>query len=196
MANLKARFATLSLAAFVGFTSTGAQAGPYGDDLGRCLVSSTSSLDKRAMVKWLLATAAMHPDVQPLAVVSTQQRDNLNKAVGTLFERLLSQSCRQQAVQAFNFEGLSAIEHSFQILGQVAARELFADPTVVAGMAEVTKQEVTNQEVTKQEVTKQEVTKQEVAKHADSRKSVTAGRKSANGPRNGAAPSVRSKVTR
>ena len=195
MANLKARFATLSLAAFVGFTSTGAQAGPYGDDLGRCLVKSTSSADRREMVKWMLATAALHPDVQPIAAVSPQQRDTLNKAMGMLFERLQTQTCSQQAVQAFKFEGVSAIEYSFQLLGHVAVRELFADSSVVAGMAEVTKQEVTKQEVTKQEVTKQEVTKQEVTKHAESRKGVTNGRKTVAGSRNGAAPSVRSKVT-
>ena len=170
MPNLNALFATLSLATFLGFTSTGAEAGPYGDDLGRCLVKSTTSADKRVLVKWMLATAALHPDIQPIAAVSTQQRDGLHKAVGMLFDRLLTQTCSQQAIQAFNFEGGSTIEYSFQIPGQVAARELFADPTVVAGMAEMTK-------------------------HAESRKGATVGGKTAAGSRIVAAPSRPSKVT-
>ena len=139
MANPNALFVTLSLATLLGFTSLDAAAGPYGDDLGRCLVKATTSTDKRALVKWMLATAALHPDLKAIAAVSAQQHDAFNQAVGTLFERLLTHSCRQQAQQAAKFEGPSSIEASFQILGQVAARELFADPSVAAGMAEVTK---------------------------------------------------------
>ena len=138
MANLNALFATLLLATLLGFASTEAEAGPYGDDLGKCLVNATTSTDKRAVVKWMLATAALHPDVKAITV-STQQYDALNKATGTLFERLLTKTCRQQAQQAVKFEGESTIESSFQILGQAAARELFAYPSVAAGMADMTK---------------------------------------------------------
>lgn len=140
MANLNALFATLSVATLLGFTSTKAEAGPYGDDLGKCLVNSTTSTDKRALVKWMFATAALHPDFKLITAVSTQQYDALNKAVGTLFDRLLTKTCRQQAQQAVKFEGDSTIESSFQILGQAAARELFAYPSVAAGMADMTKQ--------------------------------------------------------
>ena len=139
MANLNALFATLSLATLLGFPSMDAVAGPYADDLGKCLVKSTTSADKRELVKWMLATAALHPDLKAIATVSAQQHRAFDQAVGTLFERLLTHSCRQQAQQAAKFEGASSIEASFQILGQVAARELFADPIVAAGMAEATK---------------------------------------------------------
>ena len=139
MANLNALFATLSLATLLGFTLTDAEAGPYGDDLGKCLVNSTTSTDKRALVKWMFATAALHPEVKPIAAVSTQQRDAFNKTIGTLFDRLLTKTCRQQAQQAVKFEGESTIESSFRILGQVAARELFAYPSVAVGMADMTK---------------------------------------------------------
>lgn len=138
MANLNALFATLLLATLLGLASTEAEAGPYGDELGKCLVSSTTSTDKRALVKWMLATAALHPDVK-LITVSTQQYDALNMATGTLFDRLLTKTCRQQAQQAVRFEGESTIESSFQILGQAAARELFASPSVVAGVADMAK---------------------------------------------------------
>ncbi|MGZ8993582.1 MAG: hypothetical protein ACXW16_06150 [Burkholderiaceae bacterium] len=171
MPNLNALFATLSFATFLGFTSTGAEAGPYADDLGKCLVKSTTSADKRALVKWMFATASLHPDIQPIAAVSAQQRDSLNKAIGALFDRLLTQTCSQQAIQAFNFEGGSTIEYSFQILGQVAARELFADSAVVAGMANMTK-------------------------HAESRNGATVGGKTVTGSRIVAAPSGPSKVRR
>jgi len=139
MANRNALFATLSLATLLCFTSTEAEAGPYGDDLGKCLVKSTTSTDKRALVKWMIATAALHPDLTLITTVSTQQYDAFNKAIGTLFERLLTKTCRQEAQQAVKFEGESTIESSFQMLGQAAARELFAYPSVVAGMADMAK---------------------------------------------------------
>ena len=139
MANLNALFTTLSLTTLLGFTSMDVAAGPYGDDLGKCLVKATTSADKRALVKWMVATAALHPDLKAITAVSAQQHDAFNQAVVTLFERLLTNSCKQPAEQAAKFEGASSIEASFQILGQVAARELFAEPSVAAGMTEVTK---------------------------------------------------------
>lgn len=170
MANLNALFATLSVATLLGFTSMKAEAGPYGDDLGKCLVNSTTSTDKRALVKWMFATAALHPDFKLITTGSTQQYDALNKAVGTLFDRLLTKTCRQQAQQAVKFEGDSTIESSFQILGQAAARELFAYPSVAAGMADMTK-------------------------HADSRKGIPALGNTAAGYRIVAAPFDPPRVT-
>lgn len=140
MVNLNALIATLSLATLLGFTSMKAEAGPYGDDLGKCLVNSTTSTDKRGLVKWMLAKAALHPDVKLITALSTQQYEALNKATSTMFERLLTKTCNQQAQQAVKFEGESAIESSFQILGQAAARELFASPGVAPGVADLTKQ--------------------------------------------------------
>ena len=170
MANLNALFATLSVATLLGFASTMAEAGPYGDDLGKCFVNSTTPTDKRALVKWMFATAALHPDLTLLTAVSTQQYDAFNKALGTLFERLLTKNCRRQAQQAVKFEGESTIESSFQILGQAAARELFAHPSVAAGMADI-------------------------AKHADSRKGIPVLGNTAPGSRVVAAPFDPMRVT-
>ena len=69
MANLNALFATLSVATLLGFASTMTEAGPYGDDLGKCFVNSTTPSDKRALVKWMFATAALHPDLALLTAV-------------------------------------------------------------------------------------------------------------------------------
>lgn len=47
-----------------------AHAGPYSDDLGKCLVASTTAADKGALVKWMFATAALHPAVKSVASVT------------------------------------------------------------------------------------------------------------------------------
>jgi len=65
--------------------------------------------------------------------------DKANKRTADLFMKLLTDTCRQQAKKAIQYEGQLAIQTSFQILGQVAAKELFSSPEVAAGMSELDK---------------------------------------------------------
>jgi len=116
-----------------------AQAGLYADDLARCLVESTTAADKNALVKWMFATMALHPAVKSIASVTDAERTRSTRSTAELFEKLLIGSCRTQAQQAVKYEGAIALQSGFQILGQVAARELFADPNVAHGLAELEK---------------------------------------------------------
>ncbi|MBC2729854.1 hypothetical protein [Thiobacillus sp.] len=114
-----------------------AQAGPYSDDLAKCLVESTTTTDKNALVKWMFATAALHPAVKSIASITDAERAQSTRSTAELFVKLLTESCRAQAQQAVKYEGATALQTGFQILGQVAARELFADPNVAQGLAEL-----------------------------------------------------------
>jgi len=116
-------------------TITPAEAGPYGDDMAKCLVRSTSSADRSSLVQWIFAAAAAHPDVKSLVAVSQKQRDRLNKTTAKLFEKLLTASCRKETQAAVKYEGRQTIETSFNVLGQVAGRELFTDPQVTSSVA-------------------------------------------------------------
>jgi predicted GNAT family N-acyltransferase len=113
------------------------QAGPYSDDLAKCLVESTTAADKNALVKWMFATAALHPAVKSIASVTDAERAQSTRSTAELFEKLLTESCRTPAQQAVKYEGAAALQTGFQMLGQVAARELFADPGVTHGLAEL-----------------------------------------------------------
>ncbi len=55
--------------------------------------------------------------------------------MGNLLMRLLTESCKKEAEKALEFEGDATMQASFQVLGQVAGRELFASPEVAEGMA-------------------------------------------------------------
>lgn len=74
-----------------------------------------------------------------MSAVTTQQRDALSKSAGALFQRLLLESCRPETQQAVQNEGPQTIQSAFQVLGQVAARGLFADPHVLEGMKSLSK---------------------------------------------------------
>lgn len=109
-------------------------AGPYGDAMAKCLVNSTSAADRTALVQWMFATAALHPDVQRLSAASDADRESLNKRMGALVERLLTKACISEAKEAIRYEGNATIEASFTVLGQVAGRQLLSEPSVAAGM--------------------------------------------------------------
>lgn len=116
-----------------------AVAGPYADELAKCLVKSTTEADKNSLVKWMFAAAALHPAVKPIASVSDEQRDELNRGAARLFERLVAESCRAETQEALKNEGPSTVQAGFQVLGQVAARGLLSDPGVARGLADLGK---------------------------------------------------------
>jgi hypothetical protein len=121
------------------FSARAASAGPYGDTLGKCLVSSTTSTEKTTLVRWMFAMMALHPDVQSSSSITPEQRAQLTKETAQLFQRLLIESCRNETREAIKYEGEATIQTSFSLLGQVAARELFLNPKVSGGLSELEK---------------------------------------------------------
>lgn len=116
-----------------------AQAGPFGDELAKCLVRSTTPDDKTALVQWIFAVMGMHPQVRQLTLISPEKRNELNKRMGDLMIALLVDRCGKESREAINNEGMGTIETSFNLLGQVAAKELFTDPQVAAGLEDFSK---------------------------------------------------------
>lgn len=110
-------------------------AGIYTDDLSRCLVEKSTTEDKLALVKWMFTAMSLHPAVQNIATVSSKQRDVADKAMADLMVNLLSVECLEQSKKAIKYEGETAIQSSFKILGEIAAKELFANPEVAKGLS-------------------------------------------------------------
>ncbi len=114
---------------------TSAMAGIYADELGKCLVESTSQRDRLDLVQWLFSAASLHPAVEPITSVTEEQLDAANKTIAELVTELLTDSCRSETEKASQYEGMSTLETAFTVLGQVAGQELFSSPEVSAGMA-------------------------------------------------------------
>lgn len=109
-------------------------AGPYADDLSKCLLESTTKQDRVDLVQWMFAAASAHPAVQPYSSVTEEQLDAANKKMADLMMRLLTETCRETTIKALKYEGLATIESSFNLLGQVAGQELFASPEVAEAL--------------------------------------------------------------
>ncbi|MBY5991495.1 hypothetical protein [Ferrimonas balearica] len=111
------------------------QAGVYSQDLSRCLVEGSTTEDKFLLVKWMFSAAAQHPAVGDIADLSEAQADLINRDAANLFVTLITEVCKETAVKAVKFEGPKALEGAFEVLGQVAATELFASPEVAKSLA-------------------------------------------------------------
>lgn len=117
-----------------------AQAGPYGDDLSKCLVSSTSDAERTVLMKWIFSAIALHKDAAPYVDMPADVRAGITRDAAGMFMTLLTERCKAQTHEAFKYEGQAAIGNAFQVLGQVASQGLFTDPAVAAGLADLTGQ--------------------------------------------------------
>ncbi len=113
------------------------RAGAYADTMAKCIVSGSSEADRRIFVRWLFSAIALNPDVTPMSAISPQQRHAMNKETAALLQRLLTQSCRREVVEAIKYEGPQAVEYAFNVFGQVAGREMFASPHVAQAMTDM-----------------------------------------------------------
>ncbi|ACD93877.1 hypothetical protein [Trichlorobacter lovleyi] len=107
-----------------------AWAGPFTDEMSKCLVRSTSEADKTLLIKWIFAAMATHPDVRSLSAVTPEKGEQLNKETAKLVMRLLTVSCKTETRQAVEFEGEDTFKASFGVLGQVAMQGLMANAEV------------------------------------------------------------------
>jgi len=114
-------------------------AGPYADDMAKCMVNATSPADRTLLVKWLFSLVTLHPDLQSMAAVTPKQRDELARQAAALLQRLLTESCQKETRAALHNEGQQTIEYAFTVLGQVAGRGMMGDPRVAAGARDVEK---------------------------------------------------------
>lgn len=115
-----------------------ATAGLYSDDLARCLVSATSTGDKLSLIRWVVVQITKHPDVGDLSHITPAQGKTADMEVARLFERLITDNCRDPSKAAFRYEGRDAFKASFEVLGTVAMQELVAHKDVDAGFSSFT----------------------------------------------------------
>ena len=115
-------------------------AGPYSDDLKRCLVESTSKRDNIVLVRWLSKALLAHPEVKDLAVIGSAKAAQIDKDFARYIERLLGDNCSAPFANVMRYEDPDAVRKSFEFLGQVALKELMDNPQVQEAVSGVLKQ--------------------------------------------------------
>lgn len=134
------RYATVALlaGALASIPANDASALETDDGLQACIVRSATDDDRRALARWMFAALARHPDLQDMGEVSEAQREDANRGMGAMMERLLTVDCAAQARQSVQSGKTDqAFEQAFGMLGQLAGESLFEDPAVSAEAAAI-----------------------------------------------------------
>jgi len=111
-------------------------AGPFTDEMAKCLVTSTNDRDRTRLVKWIFRVYGDHPKVTYMVDLSDREKKVIDKDVADLFTRLLSEDCIDETKKALDYEGENVMFNAFQILGQVAAQGFNNNPDVMKSINE------------------------------------------------------------
>ena len=121
-------------ALFIGLALMGATqmsvAGPTVDQLSDCLMKSTTATDKTAVLQWTFVALSSHPDLKAFSNVSATQKEQLDKNLAQVLQRILVEQCSAQTKAVIQAEGLQAVGDSFQELGQITGEEILKNPEV------------------------------------------------------------------
>lgn len=115
--------------------SLSALAGPYSDDLAKCMVESATKEDRQVFAQWMVAAMAQSPSVSSMVNVSAESMDKANAAAAAMATRLVTEACKDKAKKALRYEGAQVMPMSFSVLGEALMNELFSSPEVRKAMA-------------------------------------------------------------
>ncbi len=105
-------------------------AGPFEDEMAKCLVTSTNKRDKTKLIKWIFRVYGDHPEVTYLLDLSDREKMVIDKDIANIFTRLLSEDCIDETKKALDYEGENVMFNAFRILGNVAAQGIVDNPEV------------------------------------------------------------------
>ena len=105
-------------------------AGPFEDDMSRCLVLATSYKDNSLLGRWLVRVYGEHSDSEDLTNLTLYKKEAIDRDMARLFTRLLSEDCKVETKKALKFEGDGVMFNAFRVLGEVAGKELIEDKNV------------------------------------------------------------------
>ena len=127
------RYSAAAVAALLGVVfAAPVRAGPRTDALGGCLIRSSSDADRAVLMRWSFLTIAAHPGVQDLTAISETMREEISRAAGRFFSRLLTVDCRRETIAALSSDGPGSIEMAFRTLGETTTAALLNSPAGAA----------------------------------------------------------------
>ena len=88
-------FSALTAVALLGSAQL-ATAGPTVDQLSDCLVKSTTETDKKTVLQWTFVALSTHPDLKNFSQVTDVQKEQLDKSLATVLQRILVEQCSSQ----------------------------------------------------------------------------------------------------
>jgi len=93
-------------------------------------VKATTATDKTAVLQWTFAALSTHPDLKSFSNVTDVQKEQLDKNLAQVLQRILVEQCSAQTKAVIQAEGLQAVGDSFQELGSITGEEIIKNPEV------------------------------------------------------------------
>ena len=103
--------------------------------LGTCLVDSLNGKERKQLAKWIYFALAAHPDLKSYSNISSEDRIETDRGVGSLITRLLAEDCATELKEAKNTDPL-AMQRAFEMVGRVAMQELMTNQEVTAATSD------------------------------------------------------------
>ena len=111
-----------------------ATAGPFSNEMSKCIVKKTNESDKTLLVQWVFAAILSNPDVEWMTNISSERKDDLNKNVAELLTDILTERCENECKQALEYEGdesfRDSLKESFGSIAEIAMKELITHSEV------------------------------------------------------------------
>ena len=119
----------LMAAAMLGATPLAMAATPV-EQLSDCLVKATTATDKTTVLQWTFVALSAHPDLKAFSQVTDVQKEQLDKNLAQVLQRILVEQCSTQTKAVIQAQGLQAVGDSFQELGSITGEEILKNPEV------------------------------------------------------------------
>jgi len=119
----------------VAISTSSAIAGSATTSLSSCMADNTTGKERKALARWVFIAMTAHPEMRDLSHTTVEARDQINQAMGTMVNKLLTESCAAQARTALKQEGSVALQTAFGVLGQLAMQELMSNSEVNASIS-------------------------------------------------------------
>lgn len=130
------KFVAVAMAAALSLVAMAeASAGPATDALSVCLADSTTGKDRKDLARWMFAGVSAHPEMRSLSKVTPEMRDNLDRNMGGIVTRLLTEDCSSQAALAMEQDGSESFEKAFGSIGRLAMQELMSNQDVTVAFS-------------------------------------------------------------
>jgi hypothetical protein len=104
----------------------------------RCFANSTTGKDRIDLMRWMYAALGSYPELIDISAVSSVKQEEINKAAGALFERLLINECGKEVKEVIKSANSNMFMALLRPLVKLSARESFNNPVVGANLAVVT----------------------------------------------------------
>jgi hypothetical protein len=99
--------------------------------MNHCIENSVTKQEKADLARWFVASLARHPAMSGITSVSAEKKDELDKAVGRMNNRILAVACAKELKDVVRMEGVAGAKTNFVYLGQLAMQEVMTNPEVV-----------------------------------------------------------------